>query len=58
MICGRDTEAGSKVAEELTAAGPGECVFERCDVGKPDQIHALIDHAIERSDSTSVKPLA
>ena len=48
MICGRDTGAGSKVAKELTAAGPGECVFEKCDVSKPDEIRALIERTIER----------
>ena len=47
MICGRDTESGERVAEELTKKGPGECVFKKCDVGKPDEIQKMIDATIK-----------
>jgi len=48
MICGRDKEAGISLAEELTRIGPGECVFERCDVSQPGQIKSIIAKIVER----------
>jgi len=48
MICGRDEEAGIKLANELMGKGPGECVFQRCDVSKPEEIAVVVDSAIER----------
>lgn len=47
MICGRDIETGTNLAKDLTAKGPGECVFEKCDVAEPDEIRAVIDRTIE-----------
>ena len=48
MICGRDTQAGNTVAEKLTAKGPGECVFEKCDVSQAEEIRSLVEHTIEQ----------
>jgi len=47
MICGRDTQAGNKVAKELTAQGPGACVFEKCDVSRPEEVRLLINRTVE-----------
>ena len=47
LICGRDAEAGQKVASELNAQGPGRCIFEPCDVSKPEDIRKTVDKAIE-----------
>jgi NAD(P)-dependent dehydrogenase (short-subunit alcohol dehydrogenase family) len=47
MICGRDTKAGKTVAEKLTAKGPGECVFEKCDVSQAEEIRSLLERTIE-----------
>ena len=48
VICGRGAEAGNAMAKELNKQGPGECVFEVCDVSKPDEIKNLIDNTIGR----------
>jgi len=48
VICARRTEAGEALAAELTAKGPGECVFVQCDVSKAGDIERLIDAAVER----------
>ncbi len=51
MICDIDIEGGTRVAKELTGKGPGECVFMKCDVSKPEEIKALIDETVARFGS-------
>ena len=48
MICARKRPPGEALAEELTAAGPGVCHFQPCDVSQPDQIERLIDQTVEQ----------
>ena len=48
MICARHQTPGVELAQELTDKGPGECVFQVCDVSKPDEVRALIDSTVER----------
>ena len=48
VICARDVGTGKQLAAKLTAEGPGECHFEPCDVGVPEQIQRVIDTTIER----------
>lgn len=48
VICARGLETGEALASELCAAGPGECHFEPCDVGRPEQIRRVIDRTVER----------
>ncbi len=47
LICGRDAEAGQKVASELNAKGPGTCVFEPCDVSRMEDIGRTVKRAVE-----------
>ncbi len=47
LICGRDAEAGQRVAAELNEKGPGSCIFASCDVSKPEDIRKVIDKVIE-----------
>ena len=44
----RDEAAGQKLAREVTAAGPGEAVFIRCDVSRTDEVERLVDDTVER----------
>ena len=48
MICGRNVEDGERVASELSASGPGDCVFRPCDVSRPEEVCALVDATIDR----------
>ena len=48
VICARNESDGERLAQELSAAGPGTCAFRRCDVTEPDQIKELIEGTIER----------
>lgn len=48
VVCGRDVEAGEKLAGELTAAGPGSCDYIRCDVAEAEQIRAAIEETVAR----------
>lgn len=47
MISDIDGEAGREVARELTEKGPGQCIYEMCDVGKPEEIRSMIDKTVE-----------
>jgi NAD(P)-dependent dehydrogenase (short-subunit alcohol dehydrogenase family) len=47
MICDVDADAGTALARQLTENGPGKCVFESCDVSRPDEIEAVIERTIE-----------
>ncbi|HEV7500430.1 MAG TPA: SDR family NAD(P)-dependent oxidoreductase, partial [Vicinamibacteria bacterium] len=48
VFCARDTAAGNDLAARLTAEGPGEAVFLRCDVSRPDEVEALVDATVAR----------
>jgi NAD(P)-dependent dehydrogenase (short-subunit alcohol dehydrogenase family) len=48
VFCARDEGAGQKLARGVTAGGPGEAVFIRCDVSRPEQVERLVDATVER----------
>ncbi len=48
MIAARREDLGREAAARLTALGKGTCVFQPCDVSKPEQVKALVDAAVER----------
>jgi NAD(P)-dependent dehydrogenase (short-subunit alcohol dehydrogenase family) len=48
VFCARDEAAGQKLARGVTAGGPGEAVFIRCDVSRPEQVERLVDATVER----------
>jgi NAD(P)-dependent dehydrogenase (short-subunit alcohol dehydrogenase family) len=48
VFCARDEAAGQKLAREVTAAGPGEAVFLRCDVSRVDEVERLVDATVAR----------
>jgi NAD(P)-dependent dehydrogenase (short-subunit alcohol dehydrogenase family) len=48
VFCARDATAGQKLAREMTAAGPGEAVFIRCDVSRTDEVERLVDDTVAR----------
>jgi len=48
VFCARDEAAGQKLAREVTAGGPGEAVFIRCDVSRMDEVERLVDATVER----------
>ena len=48
VFCARDETAGLVLARQITAGGPGEAVFIRCDVSRAEQIERLVDAAVER----------
>src|SRR5258706_14991057 len=47
VVCDLDSINGERVATELTAQGPGKCLFEKCDVRKPDEIKRVIETALK-----------
>ena len=53
-ILARGPEAGKKLAEELTAQGPGKAIFIPCDVGQHLQLKEAIEIPYRLSgDSTA-----
>ena len=48
VFCARKQDEGDSLAAEVSASGPGEAAFIKCDVTVPDQIQNLIDQAIAR----------
>jgi len=48
VFCARSPEPGEELARELTAKGPGEAVFVRCDVSRTEEVEGLVDGAVER----------
>jgi NAD(P)-dependent dehydrogenase (short-subunit alcohol dehydrogenase family) len=42
-ILARGREAGARLAQELTAQGPGRAIYFACDVSQPEQLMAAID---------------
>jgi len=47
-ICARGAEAGEALAKELTAEGPGQCVFFTADVRQPEEIKQIIEATLAR----------
>ena len=47
VICARGREEGEALAADLTAAGPGTCHFQQCDVTNSGQIDQMIQRAVE-----------
>lgn len=47
VICARGIQAGQALASKLTAAGPGICHFEPCDVSKAEDIRRVVDQTVE-----------
>ncbi|HEX6987135.1 MAG TPA: SDR family NAD(P)-dependent oxidoreductase, partial [Planctomycetaceae bacterium] len=43
-----DAAAGERLAAELTAAGPGEAAFFRCDVAEPEAFRTAIEAVVAR----------
>ena len=48
VFCAREEAAGKALAAELTARGPGQAIFMKCDVSRADEVEGLIDAAVER----------
>ena len=48
VFCARDEAAGLKLARDVTAAGPGEAVFIRCDVSRTEEVERLVDATVAR----------
>jgi NAD(P)-dependent dehydrogenase (short-subunit alcohol dehydrogenase family) len=48
VFCARDEVAGAALAREVTAGGPGEAVFIRCDVSRMAEVESLVDATVER----------
>jgi NAD(P)-dependent dehydrogenase (short-subunit alcohol dehydrogenase family) len=48
VFCARNEAEGEALAREVTAAGPGEAFFVRCDVSKTAEVEALVDLAVAR----------
>ena len=48
VFCARNEPEGQALAREVTAAGPGQAFFVRCDVSKTDEVEALVDLAAAR----------
>jgi NAD(P)-dependent dehydrogenase (short-subunit alcohol dehydrogenase family) len=47
-FCARNPEPGGSLAREVTAKGPGEAVFVRCDVSRTEEVERLVDGVVER----------
>jgi NAD(P)-dependent dehydrogenase (short-subunit alcohol dehydrogenase family) len=48
VFCARNEKAGQALAAEVTALGPGQAVFMKCDVSKVEEVERLVDAAVER----------
>ena len=48
VFCARNEPAGQALAREVTARGPGQAFFARCDVSKTAEVEALVDLAVAR----------
>jgi NAD(P)-dependent dehydrogenase (short-subunit alcohol dehydrogenase family) len=46
VIGDRDAQAGQALAAELSAAGPGQCEFVRCEMSQPEAVRALVQGAV------------
>jgi NAD(P)-dependent dehydrogenase (short-subunit alcohol dehydrogenase family) len=47
-FCARDATRGQELAAELSAQGPGEAWFVRCDVSKVEEVERVIDASAQR----------
>jgi NAD(P)-dependent dehydrogenase (short-subunit alcohol dehydrogenase family) len=48
VFCARNEKEGEALAREVTAEGPGEAFFIRCDVSKTAEVEKLVDTTVER----------
>ncbi len=48
VIAARNEQKGTALANELTEAGPGVCIFYTCDVSNPHEVKALIEFTVEK----------
>ena len=48
VFCARQEPEGLALARQLTAQGPGEAVFVRCDVSRTSEVERLVDATVER----------
>lgn len=48
VFCARNVAEGQAVAAEITARGPGRAHFVRCDVGRADEVRALIEEVAQK----------
>jgi NAD(P)-dependent dehydrogenase (short-subunit alcohol dehydrogenase family) len=48
VFCARGEQEGQAVARELTARGPGQAVFMRCDVSRVEEVERVVDATVER----------
>jgi len=47
-FCARSAKEGEALARELSARGPGEAFFMRCDVAKVEEVERFVDATVER----------
>jgi NAD(P)-dependent dehydrogenase (short-subunit alcohol dehydrogenase family) len=47
VIAARNEKKGTALAAELTEAGPGNCVFYKCDVSNADEVEALVEFTVQ-----------
>jgi NAD(P)-dependent dehydrogenase (short-subunit alcohol dehydrogenase family) len=48
VFCARGEQEGQAIARELTARGPGQAVFMRCDVSRVEEVERVVDATVER----------
>jgi NAD(P)-dependent dehydrogenase (short-subunit alcohol dehydrogenase family) len=48
VFCARNVAAGEALSREVTAKGPGQAQFVRCDVSKVDEIRKLVELTVAR----------
>ena len=48
VFCARNPNEGQKLEAEMTAKGPGEAAFIKCDVSKVDEIENLIKQTVKK----------
>jgi NAD(P)-dependent dehydrogenase (short-subunit alcohol dehydrogenase family) len=48
VFCGLEPELGTRVAERVTANGPGTATFIRCDVTRHEELHELVAETVRR----------
>jgi NAD(P)-dependent dehydrogenase (short-subunit alcohol dehydrogenase family) len=48
VFCARNQDEGESLAVELSAQGPGQATFIRCDVSNTDEIRRLVDQIISQ----------
>ena len=48
VICSRGEHEGQRLAEDLSAQGPGTCTFVRADVTRPNEIRDVVEDTVRR----------